>query len=142
MKCRSCPPYQRSKPLVIPRQYWDQIFPSVMGGTGGCDSWNPLIRKPRMSGAPGPPFSELNLVHQIVVNGGCKVRVLATVVSPGSLRIDVARTTVFCRRFRPCPSSPNLSNFKKSILYQDCNSSARDNGSLLSLWSRKLGIRR
>src|SRR5271165_1786082 len=53
MKCRSCPPYQRSKPLVMPPKYWDQIFPSVMGGTGRCDLWIPLIRKPRMSGAPG-----------------------------------------------------------------------------------------
>src|SRR5271165_6808433 len=52
MKCRSRPPYQRSKPLVMPRKYRDQIFPSVMGGTGRCDLWIPLIRKPRMSGAP------------------------------------------------------------------------------------------
>src|SRR5208337_485421 len=74
MKRRSCPPYQRSKPLVMPPKYCDPIFPSVMGGTGRCDLWIPLIRKPRMSGTPGKRFTKQTSLEESVA---CRIETIA-----------------------------------------------------------------
>ena len=37
---------------------------SVRKEVDGCDSWNPLIRTPRMSGAPGYYFTSLSVYYR------------------------------------------------------------------------------